>query len=185
MWIPRIKKVQDRVTKIYGYFNNHFHGYAVENCIEILEMLNVATPLQKRVKERVRRHDQKKPLTFEKKLDDFRVITETPLETHLLHLADLHRLKRGMKIRDEEVTFQKLSDEEIRVQIRNYVVEIDLIEKIIKHNCDDWQKGLDSKRFCKHLVKIFLLMASKESMRILMDVSGSRNEWQFQLVSDG
>jgi uncharacterized protein YecE (DUF72 family) len=184
-WVPRITKVQDRVTKIYGYFNNHFHGYAVENCIEILEMLNIATPLQKKAKERLHRHHiQNKPLTFEKKLEEFRGMPEMPLETHLLHLADQQRLKRGMKIRDEEVTFQKKSDEKIIIQIRNYLIEIDLKVKSIKHNCDDWQKGLGIKRFCKHLVKIFLIMASEESMRILTDITENMHEWQFQLVRD-
>ena len=28
---------------MYGYFNNHFHGYAVENCLQVLEMLGVLT----------------------------------------------------------------------------------------------------------------------------------------------
>jgi len=32
----------DKVTKVYGYFNNHYRSYAVENCIEIPEMLEVA-----------------------------------------------------------------------------------------------------------------------------------------------
>jgi uncharacterized protein YecE (DUF72 family) len=185
VWMPRIESVQDRATKIYGYFNNHFHGYAVENCIEILEMLHAATPRQQRVKERVRRYNvQKKPLTFEKKLEAYGITIETPLKTHLLDLTDQQRLKRGMKIREEEVTFRTIADEKVIVRVRKYPVEIDVKEKTITHNCDDWRKGLSTKRLCKHLVKIFLMMSSEVSSRILLDLSGNRDEWQFQLPSD-
>jgi uncharacterized protein YecE (DUF72 family) len=37
-----IKRVADRVERVYGYFNNHFHGYAVYNCAQVLEMLGMA-----------------------------------------------------------------------------------------------------------------------------------------------
>lgn len=45
-WIPKVKEVAAKVETTYGYFNNHFHGYAVENCLKILEMLGFATPKQ-------------------------------------------------------------------------------------------------------------------------------------------
>ena len=32
--------------KILGYFNNHFHGYAPENCLQIMQMLGSITPLR-------------------------------------------------------------------------------------------------------------------------------------------
>jgi len=34
-------------AEVYGYFNNHYHGYAPENCIDVLEMLGIATLEQK------------------------------------------------------------------------------------------------------------------------------------------
>jgi uncharacterized protein YecE (DUF72 family) len=71
-WVPKIEKTQEKVNKIYGYFNNHFHGYAVENCVEILEMMNAAKPEQRKAKEKIEQYTaQKKPLTREKTLDEF------------------------------------------------------------------------------------------------------------------
>jgi uncharacterized protein YecE (DUF72 family) len=71
-WVPNIEKTQEKVNKIYGYFNNHFHGYAVENCVEILEMMNAAKPEQRKAKEKIEQYNaQKKPLTREKTLDEF------------------------------------------------------------------------------------------------------------------
>ena len=45
-----------KVKRIYGYFNSHFHGYAVENCLQVLEMLGVLTPEQDEAKKRVEEH---------------------------------------------------------------------------------------------------------------------------------
>lgn len=55
-WIPKIKQTSDKVKKIFGYFNNHFHGYAVENCLQVLEMLGIQTPEQKEAKKKVEEH---------------------------------------------------------------------------------------------------------------------------------
>ncbi len=49
-WTLKVEEVAKKTKKLYGYFNNHFHGYAVENCLQILEMLGVMTPEQKRAK---------------------------------------------------------------------------------------------------------------------------------------
>jgi uncharacterized protein YecE (DUF72 family) len=46
-WVDRVNKAMRKTTRIYGYFNNHFHGYAVENGLEFLQKLNVATEEQK------------------------------------------------------------------------------------------------------------------------------------------
>jgi len=71
-WVPKIERTRDKVRKVYGYFNNHFHGYAIENCIEILEMLEAAKPEQRKVKEKIAQYNtQKKPLIQEKTLDKF------------------------------------------------------------------------------------------------------------------
>ncbi len=43
-WVPKIKEVQQNTKKTFGIFNNHFHGYAPENCIQAMQMLGIATP---------------------------------------------------------------------------------------------------------------------------------------------
>ena len=53
LWIPRVKEAAEKVQRIYGYFNNHYHGYAVENCLQVLEMLRVLTSEQTNAKNRV------------------------------------------------------------------------------------------------------------------------------------
>ncbi len=49
-WVPRVQESATKVKKVYGYFNNHFHGYAPENCLQLLEKLGLLTSDQKQVK---------------------------------------------------------------------------------------------------------------------------------------
>jgi uncharacterized protein YecE (DUF72 family) len=43
-WVPRIREIQANTKKTFGIFNNHFHGFAPENCIQTMQMLGIATP---------------------------------------------------------------------------------------------------------------------------------------------
>jgi len=52
-WVPQIKKVQENTKKTFGVFNNHFHGYAPENCVQTMEMLGIATSPQLKTLKRV------------------------------------------------------------------------------------------------------------------------------------
>jgi uncharacterized protein YecE (DUF72 family) len=47
-----VEKAAQKVKKVYGYFNNHFHGYAPENCLYLLENLGLLTEEQKKAKEK-------------------------------------------------------------------------------------------------------------------------------------
>lgn len=49
-WVPKVKEAAGKVKKVYGYFNNHFHGYAPENCLYLIEKLGLLTEEQKRAK---------------------------------------------------------------------------------------------------------------------------------------
>jgi len=51
-WVPRLLDTSKKVTQVYGYFNNHYHGYAPENCLQLIERLGLTTENQKRARER-------------------------------------------------------------------------------------------------------------------------------------
>ena len=46
-WVPKVKEVSAKVKNTYGYFNNHFRGYAIENALQMLGKLGAATTEQK------------------------------------------------------------------------------------------------------------------------------------------
>ena len=49
-WVPKVKDAACKVKKVYGYFNNHYHGYAPENCLQLLERLGLLSEEQKKAK---------------------------------------------------------------------------------------------------------------------------------------
>jgi len=51
-WVPKVEEASRKVKKVVGYFNNHFHGYAPENCLYLIERLGLLSDEQKQLKER-------------------------------------------------------------------------------------------------------------------------------------
>ena len=49
-WVPKVSEAAGQVKAVYGYFNNHFHGYAPENCLQLIEKLGLATQAQQDAK---------------------------------------------------------------------------------------------------------------------------------------
>lgn len=49
-WVPKVQETAGKVKKVYGYFNNHYHGYAPENCLQLLERLGLLSDDQKKAK---------------------------------------------------------------------------------------------------------------------------------------
>jgi uncharacterized protein YecE (DUF72 family) len=47
-WIPKVHETLNKVKKVYGYFNNHHHGYAPENCLQLIEKQVLTTEKSKR-----------------------------------------------------------------------------------------------------------------------------------------
>ena len=47
-WISKVEETANSVKKVYGYFNNHYHGYAPENCLFLLEKLGLLSEQQKK-----------------------------------------------------------------------------------------------------------------------------------------
>jgi uncharacterized protein YecE (DUF72 family) len=45
-WVPKVKKVVSKTKMTYGYFNNHFRGFAIENSLKMMKMLNLTRPEQ-------------------------------------------------------------------------------------------------------------------------------------------
>lgn len=53
-WVPKVQKTSKTVKKVYGFFNNHYHGYAPENCLYLLDRLGLLSETQKKAKDKSR-----------------------------------------------------------------------------------------------------------------------------------
>lgn len=51
-WVPKVEDASSKVKKVYGYFNNHFHGYAPENALQLIEQLGLSTEKQRKAREK-------------------------------------------------------------------------------------------------------------------------------------
>ncbi|MDV3244889.1 MAG: DUF72 domain-containing protein [Nitrososphaerales archaeon] len=58
-WAPKVKEVTSRVGKTYGYFNNHFRGFAVENSLKMMGILGTSRPAQDEAGAKARRFLEK------------------------------------------------------------------------------------------------------------------------------
>jgi uncharacterized protein YecE (DUF72 family) len=49
-WVPKVEAAESKVKKIVGYFNNHYHGYAPENCQYLIEKLGLLSEKEKQAR---------------------------------------------------------------------------------------------------------------------------------------
>ncbi len=45
-WLPKVREIEAKSPSVYGYFNNHFHGFAVANALQLTKMLGGMTQEQ-------------------------------------------------------------------------------------------------------------------------------------------
>ncbi|MCD6538330.1 DUF72 domain-containing protein [Candidatus Bathyarchaeota archaeon] len=174
-WVPKLEETGKKVKKIYGYFNNHFHGYAIENCIELMQMLKIAEPKHEKVKRKIIEYN-----LYGGSLSAGLSRTEREVWQLLLKLTDLNRIKRGRSIGDEELIIEESSEDRVRMRVKEYTVEFLLGKRILRHDCDDWRRGLEEKRLCKHVVKALLSMKPERARDILEDIIKNKRFWRFQ-----
>jgi len=64
-----------------------------------------------------------------------------------------------------------------------YLLKVDLNEKELKHNCHDFQaRKAKEKKFCKHLIRLFLLLKEKDqkiAVSFLKKISNNIEKWEF------
>ena len=55
-WVPKVQEISQKTGKrVFGYFNNHWHGFAARNCVEMMELLGLPHRMPKHVRDRVNR----------------------------------------------------------------------------------------------------------------------------------
>lgn len=180
-WVPRVKEVERKAERVYGYFNNHFSANAVKNAIEMLRFLGKATP------------EQLKAL---KQIEEFRrrVLRPSgmrPLENHseglgvpnlLLRFTTTSRLVRAERFDEREVEMVRVDSEYVAAYVRGYTIEIDVEGRMIRHDCDDWRKGIREKRMCKHIAKLFLSLPEDRARELLEKIWAERDDWSFEAL---
>ena len=99
-------------------------------------------------------------------------------------------LTRTASILLSDITFvtNNLDKGVIKVQVKGskeipYAIEVDLDKKYIHHDCHDYEtRKSKSKKFCKHLAKLFLILKDEDeekATQLLNRIADQINEWNF------
>jgi len=185
-WVPKVKAAAQKAEKVFGYFNNHYHAYAVKNSLEMAEMLETITEEQKTVKNTVEKHLEAKlkapPPKPSMELTAFMPerIAHMKLDDLLHVFMDDNRIKRAKSIKDNEVTIEQASEENVKAKVREYHVSIDASNRLILHDCPDWSRCAPVKQFCKHVGKVMMVAPQDVSVSILKKMGAERDEWEFK-----
>ncbi len=186
-WVPKVREAAEKTKKVYGYFNNHFHGYAPENCIQILEKLGKATRLQTKVRKTIQDYiaGKQAELPVETVITSPKEAMKLGLSQLLREFADSGRIDRAETIRQPDVSFQKATEKMVSANVKEYEVHVDPVNRTIRHNCEDWAKQYPEKRICKHVVRVFLSLPLNVSKEILTDMVVNKDSWRFEPLRKG
>ena len=89
------------------------------------------------------------------------------------------RLKRVGEIQDSLMFISNITPERINANVKDYVVQIDLKNRTISHDCEDWRRNMESKNMCKHLGKLLLGLGPNTATGLLQDILKYKDEWTF------
>ena len=179
-WMPKVKEIEPSVKTTYGYFNNHFHGYAVENALRILQMMGKLTPAQGTALNRAKAHLEKGKGPeglgeWVKGGDDRPKIIDL-----LSSLMGESRLARALAIRDEELTVKTATSEKIVAKIRDYNLTMESQTKTITHDCGDWERSIETRQLCKHVGKVLLSLPENTALGWVTQIHEDPEAWHFQ-----
>lgn len=175
-WLPRVKEVAQNTEKLTGVFNNHFHGYAPENCLQIMQMLGIAEPKHVQKLQKVRAFIRQGRAEAVSTLDRY-VGKPLPLQKLLAQLTPPNRLDRAREVSDVRI----IANEQgvLRAQVKNYEILVSMQERQIVHDCSDWKRVAPESKFCKHVAAAFLGLPEGDSLDYLQDLIENKHKWQF------
>ena len=175
-WVPKVKEMS-KSAEVYGYFNNHYHGYAPENCIDVLEMLGVATPEQKETRQHISSYRKGMAATkaVATTLSDFLEQEKEDISTLLSGYIEALRLEKAREIKDIEII--ELDMDKIVADVRGYSIYIDLEKRFILHDCGDWRRTARERLFCKHVGALILALPEDAARQVLEGMK--RQQWEF------
>jgi len=179
-WVPNVREATNKVQKVYGFFNNHYHGYAVENCLQVIEMLGLMQPKQAEAKKRVENYFKKLSGQTDSTLENFVAPKAMDFESLIRYFVPTERLKRAEQIKDDELSIKNQTEKRVEATLRDYHILIEPDSKVILHDCADWAKISTTKKLCKHVAKLLLSMDRERAAAVLRKLYTSEDEWQFK-----
>jgi uncharacterized protein YecE (DUF72 family) len=181
-WVPKVQEAQASVKTLFGYFNNHFHGYAVENCLRIMQMIGDLSSGQEEALAIAQSHLGKSAASrfgLGKWVQDDD--SRTRLIDLLTNLMGESRLARAMGIPDEDVRIGTVGVDRVEAKIRSYSLTMDEKSKTISHDCGDWERAVETRQLCKHVGKVLLMIPVDVATDWADRVNADIEKWKFRV----
>jgi len=144
---------------------------------------------QKRRKQKIEKHERDL-IQQKSNLRDFKTNIKSDFNVLLKAFLDKGTLNRAVAVSDESFNIMRLEQEYGLIEAdvegskeESYKIQINSSKKILTHDCHDFieRRSID-KKFCKHLVKLFLLLKENNenfALELLNNIASSINEWEF------
>ena len=125
-----------------------------------------------------------------KNIDNFKKNSSNKFNILLKAFLDTGTINRAVLVSDSAISINTFDPHSkiIKAEVKGsqktpYIIEISTNEKVLKHDCNDFQtKRAQSKKFCKHLAKLFLLLKEKDekgAILYLENITNDINKWNF------
>lgn len=177
--VPKVREASEKAEEVLGYFNNHFHGYAPENCLQIMQMLGIVTPLGDAALRRVTFYRKEKPAAQTATLDAW-TGPLNDIDKILRKIANEDTIEKAKLILDTDFSLREDNRREIAAYIGDTTVDLNFEKLTITHYCREWSTTSLEKKFCHHIVKFFLNIDPKRARTVLANIFANINNWQFQ-----
>jgi hypothetical protein len=181
-WAPKVQNTTKKVDKVFGYFNNHFHGYAVENCLQLMQMAETIEPKQEETKNRIENYRKQSSQQTRSTLEAFAPPKRIDFTSLIAYFVSPERLKRAEQIPDDEMRIAELAEDRIEATVREYRIILDMRNKKIFHDCADWEKIMSTKRICKHIAKLLLSIDKQRALDVLKSIYDNETSWVFEVL---
>ena len=123
-------------------------------------------------------------------IDDFEAEKSSNFNTLLKSFLDKGTINRAASISNNAFQLSQIDFETgiIKAQVTGskevpYNIEIDTKNKILNHNCHDFEtRRAINKKFCKHVAKFFILLKEKNEKsagNLLKRIAENINDWEF------
>ncbi len=188
-WVEKVKETEGQAEKTFGYFNNHYHAFAVRNCLQFAEMIGEMTEEQGEAKESMESHLEEAKAVAERKMEERSMtlaaympqeIERMGFERLLGMFMDKGRMRRAKGIGDKDVRIEEISDSSVRASVRDYHFVVDTKSRIMLHDCADWSLCAPAKQFCKHVGKVMMTIPKEKATEIMRQIAAEREKWEFK-----
>ncbi|MEM2088608.1 MAG: DUF72 domain-containing protein [Thermoproteota archaeon] len=179
-WKSKLNVLSSKSKKVYVYFNNHFKGYAVKNALQMMKVVGTIEKPQEEALDKILNYFAEEGVKRTvSRVEAALASGKADVEELVQAFLEGGRFERAKELVDKVVIEEK-GRSVIKARVKDYHTTVDMAERRLRHDCDDWAKRTGQKQFCKHVAAFFLSLGQEESLRILTDICENINNWIFE-----